>query len=293
MGQRATVLHDTVRVLDAGSDRRRILQFNVTAHPTAEWTAQQVVQAFPWDSAPRYLLRDRDGIFGGDFVQQVKVLGIKEVLSAPRSPWQRAYVERVVGTIRRECLDHLMSSTRLRCVELSVCISITITTRERIWPWTKIRWSRGQSSRRNLGLWFPCRKSADSTTVTNDSPPELPASKSLQPRRTTARRWAFCGDLHSQLTEIASGALARIPLAPQETRSYSSTLNTDGVCGRHSQRFDSNLAVRPRMTRGQDGSLLLSCVTLPFTTPRRFYPGARHGLLGCPNRFSASTNYSL
>jgi putative transposase len=86
-------------------DRRRILHFNVTAHPTAEWTAQQLVQAFPWDSAPRYLLRDRDGIFGGDFVQQVKVMGIKEVLSAPRSPWQRAYVERVIGTIRRECLD--------------------------------------------------------------------------------------------------------------------------------------------------------------------------------------------
>ena len=89
-------------------DRRRILHFNVTAHPTAEWTAQQLVQAFPWDSAPRYLLRDRDGIFGGDFVQQVKVMGIKEVLSAPRSPWQRAYVERVIGTIRRECLDHLI-----------------------------------------------------------------------------------------------------------------------------------------------------------------------------------------
>jgi putative transposase len=89
-------------------DRRRILHFNVTAQPTAEWTAQQLVQAFPWDSAPRYLFRNRDGIFGGDFVQQVKVMGIKEVLSAPRSPWQRAYVERVIGTIRRECLDHLI-----------------------------------------------------------------------------------------------------------------------------------------------------------------------------------------
>jgi putative transposase len=87
-------------------DRRRILHFNVTAHPTAEWTAQQLVQAFPWDSAPRYLLRDRDGIFGGEFGQQAKALGIQEVLSAPRSPWQRAFVERVIGTIRRECLDH-------------------------------------------------------------------------------------------------------------------------------------------------------------------------------------------
>src|ERR1700680_1542425 len=117
-----------------------------------------------------------------------------------------------------------------------VCISITITDPERIWPWTRIRRSRGQSSRRNLGLWFPCRKSAGPTPVTNDAPPELLTSKSLRPRRTTARRWAFYGDFHSQLTKIASGALARILLAPPETRSYSRTSNTDGVCGRHSRR---------------------------------------------------------
>jgi transposase InsO family protein len=89
-------------------DRRCILHFGVTAHPTAEWTAQQVREAFPWDSSPRYLLRDRDKIFGKEFVDQVKAQGIKQVLSAPRSPWQRAYVERLIGSIRRECLDHVM-----------------------------------------------------------------------------------------------------------------------------------------------------------------------------------------
>jgi transposase InsO family protein len=89
-------------------DRRRILHFAVTAHPTAEWTVQQLREAFPWDTAPRYLLRDRDRIFGQDFSHQVKAMGIKQVLSAPRSPWQRAYVERVIGTIRRECLDHVI-----------------------------------------------------------------------------------------------------------------------------------------------------------------------------------------
>ncbi|MCP5115600.1 MAG: transposase family protein [bacterium] len=89
-------------------DRRRIVHFAVTAHPTAEWTAQQLREAFPWDTAPRYLLRDRDRIFGHEFVEQVKAMGIKQVLSAPRSPWQRAYVERVIGTIRRECLDHVI-----------------------------------------------------------------------------------------------------------------------------------------------------------------------------------------
>src|SRR4051794_14756568 len=89
-------------------ERRRILHFAVTAHPTAEWTAQQIREAFPWESAPRYLLRDRDRIFGHGFVQQVKAMGIKQVLSAPASPWQRAYIERVIGTIRRECLDHMI-----------------------------------------------------------------------------------------------------------------------------------------------------------------------------------------
>ena len=89
-------------------ERRRIVHFNVTAHPTAEWTAQQLREAFPFEQVPRYLLRDRDGIFGVEFRKDVEAMGIKEVLSAPRSPWQRAYVERVIGTICRECLDHVI-----------------------------------------------------------------------------------------------------------------------------------------------------------------------------------------
>ena len=89
-------------------ERRRILHFAVMSHPTAEWTAHQFREAFPWDTAPHYLLRDRDRIFGTEFVEQVKAMGIQQMLSAPRSPWQRAYVERVIGTIRRECLDHVL-----------------------------------------------------------------------------------------------------------------------------------------------------------------------------------------
>jgi transposase InsO family protein len=89
-------------------DRRRIVHCNVTAHPTAEWTGQQLREAFPFDQIPRYLLRDRDAIFGPDFREQVRDMGIREVLSTPRSPWQRAYVERVIGSIRRECLDHVI-----------------------------------------------------------------------------------------------------------------------------------------------------------------------------------------
>jgi putative transposase len=89
-------------------ERRRIIHFNVTEHPTAQWTAQQVVEAFPWDEAPRYLLRDRDRIYGTHFRQRVRHMGIHEVVIAPRSPWQNPYVERLIGSIRRECLDHVI-----------------------------------------------------------------------------------------------------------------------------------------------------------------------------------------
>jgi transposase InsO family protein len=88
--------------------RRRVVHFNVTAHPSAAWTAQQVVQAFPWETAPRYLLRDRDGVYGVDFRGRVAAMGIEEVITAPRSPWQSPYVERMIGSIRRECLDNVV-----------------------------------------------------------------------------------------------------------------------------------------------------------------------------------------
>ena len=88
--------------------RRRVVHFNVTEHPTAGWTGQQMIEAFPEDTAPRYLLRDRDKIYGGDFRERIRGMSIEEVLSAPASPWQRAYVERLIGSIRRECLDHVI-----------------------------------------------------------------------------------------------------------------------------------------------------------------------------------------
>ncbi len=89
-------------------DRRRVIHFNVTEQPTAAWTAQQIVEAFPWDTAPRYFLRDRDGIYGDYFRGRVTAMGIDEVPIAARSPWQNPYAERVIGSIRRECLDHLI-----------------------------------------------------------------------------------------------------------------------------------------------------------------------------------------
>ena len=87
---------------------RNIVRTAVTEHPTVAWLSRQVTEAFPWDTAPRYLLRDRDASYGSDFRSRVEAMGITEVITAPRSPWQNAYVERVIGSIRCECLDHLV-----------------------------------------------------------------------------------------------------------------------------------------------------------------------------------------
>jgi len=89
-------------------DRRRILHWNVTEHPTEEWTVQQLREAFPWDEAPRYLIRDRDAIFGSVVGATIKGMGTQAVVTVPRSPWQNPFVERLIGSIRRECLDHVI-----------------------------------------------------------------------------------------------------------------------------------------------------------------------------------------
>jgi putative transposase len=91
-----------------GHDRRRVIHFNVTQYPTQAWLSRQLTEAFPWDTAPRYLLRDRDTSYGPAFRNRVQAMGIEEIVTAPRSPWQNPYVERLIGSIRRECLDHII-----------------------------------------------------------------------------------------------------------------------------------------------------------------------------------------
>jgi putative transposase len=93
-----------------GHDRRRIIHFDVIQNPTQVWLSRQMTEAFPWDTAPRHLLRDRDASYGPTFRDRVRVMGIKEVVTASRSPWQNPYVERLIGSIRRECLDHIIIS---------------------------------------------------------------------------------------------------------------------------------------------------------------------------------------
>src|SRR4051794_8609222 len=90
------------------NDRRRILWLGVTAHPTAEWIARQVTEACGWESSPQYLVRDRDRVYGEAFTRRIRAIGIRDRPTAPRSPWQNGYAERLIGSIRRECVDHVI-----------------------------------------------------------------------------------------------------------------------------------------------------------------------------------------
>src|SRR6195256_2167181 len=108
-------------LLIMGHGRRHILWFGVTAHPNAEWIANQVTQACGWEQAPRYLIRDRDGAYGEVFIRRLRSMGIRDRPTSPRSPWQNAYAERLIGSIRRECPDHVVvfGERHLRYVLLS------------------------------------------------------------------------------------------------------------------------------------------------------------------------------
>ena len=88
--------------------RRRLVAVSVTSNPSAEWIAGQVTDAFPWDQAPQHLIRDRDAVFGPAYTRRIRAMGIRDHPMAPRSPWQNGHVERLIGSIRRECLDHIV-----------------------------------------------------------------------------------------------------------------------------------------------------------------------------------------
>jgi transposase InsO family protein len=160
-------------------DRRRVLHFNVTEHPTAAWTAQQIIDAFPEDSAPSYLLRDRDSVYGHVFRQRVKGMGVGEVLTTPQSPWQNPFAERLIGSIRRECLDHVvvLGERHLRRIPTAYFAyyhrartHLSLDNhlgRGSWWPASPLRPARGVVQHRPV---FPSLRPARSSLLSGDPP---------------------------------------------------------------------------------------------------------------------------
>jgi putative transposase len=164
-------------------DRRRIVHVNVTAHPTSAWTAQQFREAWPWDTAPRFVIRDRDRIYGSDARRTTQQLGVEEVLTAPRSPWQNPFVERVIGSLRRSVWITSSCGTSAHCAATCSATSCTTTSGALTCRWTKMRPSRGLPNRQPAARSSQSRTSAGCIITTNVAPPD---------RRSRRLAWPYC-----------------------------------------------------------------------------------------------------
>ena len=143
----------------------------MTSHPYAEWAAQQIIDAFPYEEAPRFLLRDRDGIYGDYFQKRVKDMGIEEVLIAPRSPWQNPYCERVIGSIRRDCLDHvIVLNESPSAPHPDRVLRVLSQFAAASFPGSQLADTTLQSNRRPRAKSLPSRKSAAYTIGTHGVP---------------------------------------------------------------------------------------------------------------------------
>jgi transposase InsO family protein len=170
--------------------RRRILHVNVTPHPTSAWTRQQLREAFSWEVTPRFLLHDRDAIFDEAFRRSVAAFGLTDVRTAPRSPWQNPYVERLIGSMRRECLDHVIVLSERHVRPVLRAYVDYYHPRAPTWHSGRMPRSRDPSRRSTRDGWWRCRRSAGCIIGTNDVRPERrrPEHARLRGRCVQARR---------------------------------------------------------------------------------------------------------
>src|SRR5262245_47185084 len=151
--------------------RRELVWINVTGHPTTEWIAQQITEAFPWNETPRYLIRDRDGIYSAAVPRRLRAMGIRDKPIAPGSPWQNCFAERLIGTIRRECVDHVVALGEQHLRQVLKSMRAITTPREHTAPWPRMRHSRAQFS----GSDASCRMPWSAVCITNTSDSEFSA----------------------------------------------------------------------------------------------------------------------
>jgi putative transposase len=153
-------------------ERRRIIHVKITEHPTAAWTAQQMVEAFPDDTAPQFLLRDRDAIYGDVFRRRIAGMGIREVVSSPSSPWQNPYAERLIGSIRRECLDHMIVLGERHLRHLLIAYLAYYHGARTHLALKKDAQRHDAFRLQRKGRWSRSRKLADCIIATNDAQPD-------------------------------------------------------------------------------------------------------------------------
>jgi transposase InsO family protein len=126
--------------------RRRLISLTVTTNPTAEWIARQITDAFPWNEAPDYLIQDRDASYGHAVTRRLAAMGIRDHPTARRSPWPNGHAERLISSIRRECLDHIVVLGDAHLRRISRPTPAITTNSGRICRWTRIRQAIGRSS---------------------------------------------------------------------------------------------------------------------------------------------------
>lgn len=126
-------------------DRRELIRSNVTTNPTAEWNARQITEAFPWDDASKYLIRDQERIYGTIVARRLRAMGIRDKPTAPASPWQNGFAERLIGSIRRECVDHFIVLGEAHLRRILRTYAIYTMTSGRTGHWIKMRRHRAAS----------------------------------------------------------------------------------------------------------------------------------------------------
>ena len=161
-------------------DRRDLVWINVTKHPTAEWIARQITEAFPWNEAPRYLIRDRDRIYGAVVTRRLRAMGIRDKPTAPASPWQNGFAERLIGSIRRECVDHIvvLGETHLRRI---------LRTYARYYNDIRTHWSLNKDA--------PVSRPVQRTGDHKITRPARRTSPPLRPRLDPMGKWIATGTL--------------------------------------------------------------------------------------------------
>ena len=186
---------------------------NVTEHPTAEWTARQLIEACGREESARHLIRDRDQVYGERFSRQANLLDIREAVIAPRSPWQNAYAERVIGSIRRECLDHVVVIGDRHLLRiLSTYVAYYNGTRT-TYRWPRTRPSRGVCSHRFRAGWWRCRASVGSITNTRGGWRE-PLGRISGRHRSRGSDFHPAGWAHGPINILSVGAAESVTGGP-------------------------------------------------------------------------------